>query len=217
MLQLPACDTVASFDVDAQKTFTPLCPAELPVPEGDEIVSELNANAALASYRVGSKDAHSPQALWVADADHPQLTPIAGANMDVYWQQHAVPGTAGFELLDGLPHPSHYDYFVWKGVECDMHPYGACYHDFAERLSTGVIEFLRAKAVNTILIGGLATDYCVRLTVLQLCRAKFRVILNQAACRGISPATTAQALAEMQAAGVECVESAAQLLVLEPA
>ena len=30
---------IASFDVDAQKGFTPLCPNELPVPEGDTIVT----------------------------------------------------------------------------------------------------------------------------------------------------------------------------------
>ena len=28
----------ASFDIDAQKTFSPLCPEELPVVEGDQIV-----------------------------------------------------------------------------------------------------------------------------------------------------------------------------------
>ena len=50
---------VASFDVDAQNTFTPLCPDELPVPEGNCIVDELNAQAKWANYRVGSKDAHN--------------------------------------------------------------------------------------------------------------------------------------------------------------
>ena len=28
---------IASFDVDAQKSFTPLCPNELPVAGGDQI------------------------------------------------------------------------------------------------------------------------------------------------------------------------------------
>lgn len=199
----------ASFDIDAQQTFTPLCPNELPVFEGDQIVSELNANAELATYRIGSKDAHSPQAIWVATESQPQFTPLAGENVDMRWNQHAVPGTPGFELIPGLPHPSQYDYFVWKGVELDMHPYGACYHDFAEQLSTGVIEFLQAKRVTHVIAGGLATDYCVKLTVLQLCRAGFQVILNLAACRGIAPGTTDTALAAMQTAGVICIHNAA--------
>ena len=126
----------ASFDVDVQKTFTPLCPAELPVPGGDLIASELNAQVRFAALRIGSKDAHSPEAIWVADEKNPMLSFIMGEDVDVRWPIHAVPGTKGFELLDDLPQPRDYDFFVWKGVEVDMHPYGSCYHDHAEKLNT---------------------------------------------------------------------------------
>ena len=43
---------IAAFDIDAQQTFTPLCPDELPVAGGDMIAEELNAQAAFASVRV---------------------------------------------------------------------------------------------------------------------------------------------------------------------
>lgn len=66
---------IASFDVDAQKGFTPLCPSELPVPEGDAIVPALNQLAARAELRIGSKDAHSPQAAWVVDTHDEMLRP----------------------------------------------------------------------------------------------------------------------------------------------
>ena len=56
---LPEKTFIASFDIDAQKTFTPLCPDELPVAEGDKIVPELNAQAEFAALRVASRDAHS--------------------------------------------------------------------------------------------------------------------------------------------------------------
>lgn len=78
--------------------------------------------------------------------------------MDLRWPVQAVPGALGFELIDGLPKVTEYHYFVWKGVEADMHPYGACYHDFAGRMSAGVIDFLQARDVETVLVGGLATD-----------------------------------------------------------
>jgi len=200
--------TIASFDIDAQKTFTPLCPHELPVAEGHLIVAELNAQAKLAQYRIGSKDAHSPHAIWVANDQNPQLSVIEGENVDVRWKQHAVPGTLGFELLDGLPKIADYDFFVWKGIEPDMHPYGACYHDFAEKLSTGVVEFLKHHGVEIVIAGGLATDYCVKLTVLQLLKAGFEVIINLGACRGIAAETTQQALIELQAAGAKLASSA---------
>lgn len=202
---------VASFDVDAQCCFTPLCPDELPVPEGDAIVAELNAQAAFAHLRLGSKDAHSPHALWVATADSPQFSPVKGRDVDIRWNLHAVPGTKGFELLPGLPHPVDYDFFVWKGVEPDMHPYGACFHDLAEKRSTGVIEYLKTHGIRQVIVGGLATDYCVKNTVLQLRKAGFGVVLNLGACRGIAPDTVKAALQEMERQGVVRVDSAQAL------
>ncbi len=201
----------ACFDVDAQYTFTPVCPQELPVPGGDEIAAELNAQAQFAAVRVGSKDAHSPHAVWVADEKHPQFSPVAGDNVDIHWVQHAVPGSKGFELLATLPHPADYDFFVWKGVELDMHPYGACYHDLRDRLSTGVIEYLRAHQIQTVIVGGLATDYCVKTTVMQLRRAGFEVVVNLGACRGINKDTIDAAIKEMKNADVRFVATAAEL------
>lgn len=202
----------ASFDVDSQYTFTPECPNELPVPEGAAIVAELNAQAKKAQYRVGSKDAHNPQAVWVADDAHPQFSEVEGDNVDIRWVRHAEVGSKGFELIEGLPKVTDYDFFVWKGIELDMHPYGACYHDFAEKLSTGVIDFLKNKQVNTVIVGGLATDYCVKTTVLQLLRADFWVIVNLAACRGIADDTVEQAKGEMAKAGAEFIDSATEIV-----
>lgn len=210
-VKLPPREQVASFDVDCEYCFTPECPDELPVAGGLEIVGELNSQAAFAAYRLGSKDAHPRHAHWVADEDHPPLTPIEGDNMDVYWPLHAVPGTRGFQLIEGLPGVTAYDFFVWKGVEPDMHPYGACYHDHARTLSTGAIEFLAQRKVTTLLVGGLATDYCVKYTALELNDAGFRVILNLSAARGVAKETTASALQTLAAEGVELIDSAAQL------
>ena len=68
----------ASFDVDAQNSFTPLCPDELPVAGGDQIAAELNRQAGFAALRIGSKDAHSPAAVRMTDAQHPPLSPLSG-------------------------------------------------------------------------------------------------------------------------------------------
>lgn len=193
---------IASFDVDAQKGFTPLCPDELPVPGGDAVAPALNQLATRASLRLGSKDAHSPQATWVAPSHAEMLKPLPLANADLSWVSHCVPGTPGFELLDELPAPLDYDYFVWKGVEPDLHPYGACYHDLAEKRSTGVIEFLRHNGVDRVLVGGLALDYCVKTTALQLRRAGFAVDVYLPACRAIAEDTANSACAEMRAAGI---------------
>lgn len=210
-MKLPSKIKVASFDVDPQQTFTPLCPDELPVVGGDEIAGELNAQAEFADYRVVSRDAHSPSAYWIATKESPQLSPVEGyPDIDVRWKPHAMVGTKGFELIPGLK-ASDYDFQVLKGIEPQKHPYGACYHDFADTESTGVIEFLKNKGVTHVLVGGLATDFCVKKTALQLRAAGFVVILNLAACRGISDGGVEEAIKEMRQAGVLFVKTASEL------
>lgn len=206
-------EIVASIDVDTQNGFTSLCPFELPVPNGEEVVEELNLQAAFAKYRIGTKDAHPANPQWLGSTYEPDFTQIIGANnMDMRWPMHCVPGTKGFELVKGMPHVSQYDFFVYKGVEPDMHPYGGCYHDFAEKVSTGLIEFLRSKGVKTVIVGGLATDYCVKETVLQLLAAGFKTIVNLGACRGLNQKTTEQAITLMQQQGAIMIQSSAELI-----
>lgn len=205
--------TIVALDIDAQNTFTPLCEAELPIAGGDEIAAELNAQAALADLRVMSKDAHSPHAKWLCSCHAEQLRPTGLTDAPETWVAHAMVGSFGFELLAGLPKETEYDYCVWKGVSPELHPYGACYHDIAEKLSTGLIEWLHYRKADTLIVGGLATDYCVKATVLQLCRAEpqWCVIVNRAACRGIAPETIEQAWQEMAQAGAVLLDSAADI------
>ncbi len=204
---LPDKKFIAAFDIDCQNTFTENCPEELPVKGGAAIVPELNAQAQFASLRVASRDAHTLQALWIASPEHPPCSPLPHRqDMDLYWPPHAIIGTRGFDFIDGLD-PKAYSFQVFKGIEIDRHPYGACYHDFADTLSTGVIEFLQQRGITTVLCGGLATDYCVKFTALQLKKAGFDVILNLSACAGITSETVAASLQEMQEAGVKFVES----------
>jgi len=201
---------VATFDVDPQNGFTPLCPGELPVAGGDEIIRELNEQAKYARYRLGSKDAHSLSAVYNATEVEPQFTPVNGyPDVDIKWNPHCIIGTYGAKLLSGLPKETEYDFFVWKGIEPTMHPYGACYHDSAEKLSTGAIEYLVSKEVRTVIVGGLATDYCVKQTVLQLLRVKgLTVVVNLGACRGIATATVEAAKEAMVKGGAVLIQKA---------
>lgn len=199
---------IASIDVDPQKTFTPLCPGELPVIDGDKIGPALNRQAALANYRVLTKDAHPANAVWVVDSHDKMLSPLDHPNADLTWVSHAVPGTEGFKTIPELPAVTDYDHVIWKGVEPDLHPYGACFHDIQEKLSTGLIEWLKAKGVTTVLVGGLATDYCVKTTAMQLKQhGGFDVWVNLEACRGIAEESTQNACTEMRDAGIHTIET----------
>jgi len=198
--------STASLDIDCQRGFSPLCPNELPVPDGHTIVDALNAQAQLAMYRVGSMDCHPSNAVWIASKEHPQLSPVKGfINADLYWNAHCIVGTEGIELLPGLPEVAEYDFMVFKGIRPDMHPYGACYHDLFETLSTGLIDYLRMREVKTVIVGGLALDVCVKATAIQLAK-RFDVVVNLAACRPIGDPKAA--IEEMIQKGIEAISYA---------
>ena len=196
---------IAAIDVDPQNGFTPLCPNELPIPDGQSIVSELNTQAQFAHFRILTKDAHAPNAIWLASDSQPSLTPLAYSNSDLAWPMHCEIGTFGFQHLQGLPDITKYDYVVWKGIEPTLHPYGACYHDLTEKLSTGLIEWLQSKQVTCVLIGGLATEHCVKKTALQLKKSNFDVWVNLNACRGLNKKSILFACQEMTVEGIHCI------------
>jgi nicotinamidase/pyrazinamidase len=189
---------IASFDVDPQKTFTNLL-NELPIDGGGEIVTSLNEQAELATYRVACREAHLEDSLFEAKSKDEEFTPVhKQLNIDIKWKRHGIHGSEGWELLPGLPHPVNgYDFMATKGMDRDSHPYGGCYNDQNDKQSTGVIEWLKYRNVSIILIGGLALDFCVFRTVQQLSNAGFEVIVNIDACRGVDPESTRNAIAEM--------------------
>ena len=204
----------ASFDIDAQKGFTPLCPNELPVPDGHLIVDELNKNATKAAYRIGSKDVHPNNAIWLASADKPQFSPVDGENVDIRWNAHCMSGTYGAELLDGLPKVSEYNFFAFKGCEPDLHPYSPCYHDLKKTIRTGVIEWLLVMGVDTVILGGLALNYCLGEGGIDLVEDGFRVIVNLSATKGIGDEEQLKAYVEkLKGLNIIVVDSADDIVV----
>lgn len=209
-------ETSATFLVDAQKGFTPLCPDELPVPEGDLIGPECNKTFEKTKFKVASKDAHPHDAIWLTEYRASIGKPVAMAypQIDLCWPRHCVVGTYGFELLSSLPKMEEFDFLIYKGAECNIHPYSAVYqllnpNSKGNRISTGVIEFFKANGVDTVVIVGLATNYCCMSTAIDLVEAGFRVIMNLGACRGIGD--TKPALEKMEKSGIEFVNSADEL------
>ncbi len=197
----------ASLFVDPQNGFTPLCPNELPVTDGNNIVTALNEQLKYARLKACSKDAHNIQAVWVANENQKQYSPVNNQeDVDVCWNAHCMVGTYGFELLEGLPKVKEYDYFVWKGIELNLHPYGACYHDFSEKLSTGLIEYFTDNSIRNVIVGGLATEYCVKLSAIQLSKY-FNVFINLEGCRGITSEGVEKAIVEMQSHGIVIVKT----------
>jgi len=181
-------DKTVSFDIDVQNGFSFNCPGELPVEGATDIVDEINKNATKAKFRYASKDAHPANGAWTADKENPQFSVVGIPNVDIQWNAHCVVGTYGFELLSGLPEMTDYDFFIYKGVERNLHPYSPCYHDLSKNISTGIIEKAKVDGVDTFILGGLALDYCLGEGAIDLADAGFNVIINLGATRSIGKA-----------------------------
>ncbi|MFF1902553.1 isochorismatase family protein [Kitasatospora sp. NPDC058218] len=120
------------------------------------------------------------------------------------WPVHCVAGTEGVGF-----HPNFAPSVTSGAIEAvfDKGAYAAAYSGFEgfDENNRGPIEWLRERQVTEVDVVGLATDHCVRATALDAVRAGFatRVLLDLTA--GVAPQTTAAALEELRAAGVELV------------
>jgi nicotinamidase/pyrazinamidase len=180
--------------VDAQRGFTSLCPAELPVPGGLEIVPQVNRLLALPWARIdASADWHPP--------DHRSFF----GRRDNLYPPHCVAGTPGADFLPGLQTARFHT--LWrKGYDADFEAYAITAQH------PGFAALLKAQGVTTVAVCGLATDICCFFAARDLRRAGFRVLLVEDASAGIDvPAAglfQAQAKAEGQQIGIEYVSTA---------
>ena len=115
----------------------------------------------------------------------------------VMWPDHCVQGSPGARLLI----PTQGVKVVRKGMDRRFDSYSAFKDDGGAE--TGLERMLRQAGVKRIMTFGLATDYCVRYTVLDALSLGFEVKVLIDLCRGVDPETTAQALAEMEEQGAE--------------
>ena len=170
--------------VDVQRDFLP--GGRLGVPDGDVVVPVLNRYIAAARAKgvpiYASRDWH-PQ-------NHCSFTPQGGP-----WPPHCVAGTPGAAFAEGLQLPSD-AVIIDKATREDADAYSA----FS---GTTLAEQLRRRGVKRLLVGGLATDYCVLNTVRDALREGFGVILLEDAVRAVNvkPGDGERAQREMENGG----------------
>jgi nicotinamidase/pyrazinamidase len=175
--------------VDVQNDF---CPGgTLAVAHGDEVVAPLNELIDEFLERgdpvYKSRDWHPPQTKHFQD--------YGGT-----WPVHCVQNTPGAEF-----HPQLKDdpriRVISKGLgDTD------CYSAFDE---TDLATQLRDQGVKELIVGGLATDYCVKETVLAGIKEGFKVKAVENAMRAVElkPGDGERAIQEMRAAGAEIVNT----------
>ena len=182
--------------VDVQNDF---CEGgSLPVSGGARVAADISslvhrwhskaADAAPYDVVVATKDHHvDPGDHWAAKPDYVSSWPV-----------HCKVGTDGEAFHPNLD-PQPFDAVFLKGE------HAAAYSGFEGRTAQGegLAEWLREHAVTEVDVCGIATDHCVRATALDSAREGFDTKVLTALCAGVAPETTAAAITELAAAGVE--------------
>ena len=171
----------ALIAVDVQHDFLP--GGALGVPGGDRVIEPLVRAAGAADLVVKTRDAHTP--------DHCSFIEQGGT-----WPAHCVAGTHGAELhpaIAALDGP-----LVEKATTQDADAYSG--FD-----GTQLTELLRDAGVKRVAVGGLATDVCVKATVLDALAAGFdtTVLADAVAAVDLEEGDGQRALDEMVAAGAK--------------
>ena len=177
--------------VDVQQGFTSLCPQELPVPGGREIVPTVNRLLALPWARIdASQDWHPP--------DHCSFL----GRRDNLYPPHCVMGTPGADFLPEL-HTERLHTIWRKGFDRDTDAYAVTAQH------PGLPALYRASNLTTAVVCGIATNICCFFAARDFRQAGFRVLLVEDASAGIDvPAANlfqAMAKAEGKAMGIEYV------------
>lgn len=175
--------------VDLQNDFC--LGGALAVPEGDKVVPVLNRYIAIfVKHRwpvFASRD-------W-----HPRLTRHF-QEQGGSWPAHCVQGTPGARFHPGLCLPQD-AVIISKGMDPESDSYSA--FDGVDERGMPFLRRLQGSGITELYVGGLATDYCVRHSVLEACRAQFKVYLLMDAVKGVNLAAddARKAVAEMAEAG----------------
>jgi nicotinamidase/pyrazinamidase len=176
--------------VDVQNDF---CPGgALGVQNGDRIVPILN--------RYIERFAQAGMPIFLTRDWHPPMTSHFNTAGGV-WPPHCIQGSTGAEFHPDL-RISNEAIILSKGIAVDEDSYSA----FAAADTRGVPlqDLLRQRGIERIYVGGLATDYCVKETVLEGLMQGFEVVLLQDAVCGVNlqPEDSARAIDAMVKAGV---------------
>jgi nicotinamidase/pyrazinamidase len=174
--------------VDVQRDF---CPGgALPVPSGDQVVPVLNEYIKLfTAAKAGifaTRDWHPP--------NHISFEAYGGP-----WPPHCIQHSEGAKFHPDLKLPDDAS-IISKAMDASKESYSG-FDD------TILGDELRDKGVTRVFVGGLATDYCVKNTVLDAIERGFETVLLLDATRGINVKSGAveKAIDEMIAKGAEKV------------
>ena len=196
--------------IDIQNDFCPL--GALPVTDGDKVVPVANKLMDHFDLIIATQDWH-PGDHGSFAANHPwrkpgQVIELNGLSQ-VLWPIHCVQGSFGAALVAELD-TDRIQKIFYKGTDSGIDSYSG-FFDNGHKKATGLGDFLKDQGVEEVYIMGLATDFCVKFSVLDALELGFKTYLIEDGCRGVNlnEGDSEKALEEMKQKGAVIINSEA--------
>ena len=192
--------------IDIQNDFLP--GGALAVPDGDQVIAVANDQIVSADHVVATQDWHPPghgsfasQHAGVGVGDVFDLNGLP----QIGWPDHCVQGTSGAEFADAID-VSRINHVSQKGTDSQIDSYSG-FFDNGKRQSTDLDAYLKSIGTTELNIMGLATDYCVKFSVLDAIELGYKTNVLVAGCRGVNlnAGDVDNAIEEMRLAGATIV------------
>lgn len=170
--------------IDVQNDF---CPGgQLAVEAGDQVVPPINEMIALAENVVATQDWHPKVHSSFASSHHgaaafQQIEMAYGAQ--TLWPDHCVQDSDGAAFHASLRTQA-FQMIVRKGFRPSIDSYSAFFENDRQTI-TGLDGYLRNRRIDTLVLAGLATDFCVAFSALDAAALGYQTSVVMPACRAI--------------------------------
>ena len=204
--------SAALLIIDVQNDFCPGGP--LAVEGGDGVLGPLNRLASLFAEGGGrviaTQDWHPPGHASFASTHGKkpgESLDLPGVKGQFLWPDHCVQGSRGADFhgaLDLKP----VNAIIRKGFRAGLDSYSAFFEN-DRKTPTGLDGFLKALSINLLVLGGLATDYCVLYSALDAAALGYKTFVAPDAVRGVGspPGSVERAFKLLEEAGVTLAAS----------
>ena len=193
--------------VDVQNDF---CEGgALEVPNGSSVVPVINKLIDRFDAIIQTQDWH-PAGHHSFASSHDGKSPYETVELDygtqVLWPDHCVQGTKGAEFHKDLQTDKS-QVIIRKGFRAPIDSYSTFYEN-DQKTKTGLTGYLKDRGITDLYVTGLATDFCVKWSVLDGIEEGFNVHIVEDAVRGIDlEGSLDEAWKEMKEAGVTVTTS----------
>ncbi len=194
--------------VDIQNDFLP--GGALAVPDGDRVIPIINRLMDHFDLVLATQDWH-PADHGSFASNHPGRKPGDVIDLNgvpqILWPIHCVQHSSGAAFSSQLRRDRIAKIFQ-KGTDPKIDSYST-FFDNAKLRSTGLGDYLREHEAKEVFICGLATDYCVKFSVLDSTTLGLRSHVIEDACRGVNlrPDDSQKAIEAMRAVGASIIDS----------